>query len=163
MALWRHLVHAPRCSRALPARRRNRSPFSRGTGELEMSELKQLVPARSRAVAAPGQALAEYEVEISDSPRRYAVIGWVILLLFFGGLGAWAAIAPLNGAVVSPAIVKVDGNRKTVQHLDGGIVRELRVKEGDHVRAGDVLIVLDDTQSRAEAKIFSEQQLNLRA
>ncbi len=125
--------------------------------------MKELVPAGSHALATHAQGLAEHDKEISDSPRRYVVIGWVILLLFFGGLGAWAAIAPLNGAVVSQAVVKVDGNRKTVQHLDGGIVRELKVREGDRVRAGDVLIVLDDTQARAEANIYSEQQLNLRA
>ena len=47
--------------------------------------------------------------------------------------------APLNGAVVGNAVVKVEGNRKSVQHLDGGIVKELRVKEGDKVKAGDVL------------------------
>ncbi len=60
-------------------------------------------------------------------------------------------------------VVKVDGNRKSVQHLDGGIVREMRVKEGDRVKAGDVLIVLDDTQTRAEVQILFEQYVGLRA
>ena len=69
------------------------------------------------------------------------------MALFFGGLGGWAAFAPLNGAVVAPAVVKVEGNRKTIQHLDGGIVKELRVKEGDRVEAGQTVIVLDDTQA----------------
>jgi HlyD family type I secretion membrane fusion protein len=85
------------------------------------------------------------------------------LLAFFGLLGGWAAFAPLNGAVVSQAVVKVDGNRKTVQHLDGGIVRDLRIREGDHVKAGDVIIVLDDSQARAEFNVYAEQQLTLRA
>ena len=85
------------------------------------------------------------------------------LRLFFGGFGAWAATAPLNGAVVGNAVVKVDGNRKSVQHLDGGIVKELRVKEGDKVNAGDVLIVLDDTQARAEYEVLSQQYVVLRA
>jgi HlyD family type I secretion membrane fusion protein len=128
-----------------------------------MAEMKEIVAVSSHALATPRQALTDYDQEISDSPRRYAVIGWVILLLFFGGLGAWAAIAPLNGAVVSQAVVKVDGNRKTVQHLDGGIVRDLKVKEGDHVQTGDVLIVLDNTQAQAEESVYAEQQLNLRA
>ncbi|MEK9283023.1 MULTISPECIES: HlyD family type I secretion periplasmic adaptor subunit [unclassified Bradyrhizobium] len=71
--------------------------------------------------------------------------------------------APLNGAVVANGIVKVDGNRKSVQHLDGGIVKELRVREGDQVEVGETLIVLDDTQARAEFDVLSEQFTVLRA
>jgi HlyD family type I secretion membrane fusion protein len=99
----------------------------------------------------------------SDSCWRPALAGWLIIGLFFGGLGGWAVMAPLSGAVVASGVVKVDGNRKSVQHLDGGIVKELRVKEGDRVKADDVLIVLDDTQTRAEAKILLEQWVALRA
>jgi HlyD family type I secretion membrane fusion protein len=99
----------------------------------------------------------------SDSCWRPALAGWLIIGLFFGGLGGWAVMAPLSGAVVASGVVKVDGNRKSVQHLDGGIVKELRVKEGDRVKADDVLIVLDDTQARAEAKILLEQWVALRA
>ena len=99
----------------------------------------------------------------SDSWWRPALAGWLIIALFFGGLGGWAVMAPLSSAVVASGVVKVDGNRKSVQHIDGGIVKELRVKEGDRVKAGDVLIVLDDTQTRAEAKILLEQWVALRA
>jgi HlyD family type I secretion membrane fusion protein len=60
-------------------------------------------------------------------------------------------------------VVKVEGNRKSVQHLDGGIIKELRVKEGDRVNVGDVLIVLDDSQARAEFEVFTQQHLVLRA
>ncbi|MBV8413302.1 MAG: HlyD family type I secretion periplasmic adaptor subunit [Alphaproteobacteria bacterium] len=99
----------------------------------------------------------------SDSSWRPALAGWLIIAAFFGGFGVWAATAPLDGAVVANGVVKVDGNRKSVQHLDGGIVKELRVKEGDRVKAGDVLIVLDDTQTRAEVQILFEQYVALRA
>ena len=92
-----------------------------------------------------------------------ALAGWLIIAVFFGGMGAWAATAPLNGAVVANAVVKVEGNRKSVQHLDGGIVKELRVKEGDKVDAGDVLIVLDETQAQAEYDVLSQQFMVLRA
>ena len=81
-----------------------------------------------------------------DSAKAPIRLGLVIMLLFFGGLGGWAAYAPLNSAVVAPAVVKVEGNRKTIQHLDGGIVKQLRVKEGGRVEAGQTVIVLDDTQ-----------------
>lgn len=84
-------------------------------------------------------------------------------MLFFGVLGTWSVMAPLNGAVVANAVVKVEGNRKSVQHLDGGIVKQLNVKEGDHVNAGDVLIVLDDTEARANFEVLSQQYNVLRA
>ncbi len=100
---------------------------------------------------------------LSDSGLGPALVGWLIIALFFGGLGGWAATAPLNGAVVGNGVVKVEGNRKSVQHLDGGSIKQLRVKEGDHVNAGDVLIVLDDTQTRAEYEVLSEQYVVLRA
>lgn len=99
----------------------------------------------------------------SDSARSAIIAGWTIIALFFGVFGTWAISAPLNGAVVATnAVIKVETNRKSVQHLDGGIVKELRVKEGDNVKAGDVLIVLDDGQARAEHEVLSQQYLVLR-
>ncbi|MFA5952852.1 MAG: HlyD family type I secretion periplasmic adaptor subunit [Hyphomicrobium sp.] len=98
-----------------------------------------------------------------ESEKRVALAGWLVIAVFFGVFGAWAAVAPLNGAVVASGFVKVDGNRKSIQHLDGGIVRELHVREGATVKAGDILISLDDTQARAEFEIFSKQHLVLRA
>jgi len=103
------------------------------------------------------------ELPIRDSIRGIAFGGVLILVVYFFGFGTWAVTAPLNGAVVSTGFVKVDGNRKSVQHLDGGIVKEMRIKEGDHVKAGDVLIVLDDSQARAEFQVLSEQNVVLRA
>jgi HlyD family type I secretion membrane fusion protein len=103
------------------------------------------------------------ELDPSDSFRGSAVAGWLVILAFFGGFGVWSVTAPLNGAIVANGIVKVDGNRKSVQHLDGGIVKELRVKEGDQVQVGETLIVLDDTQARAEFEVLSEQFAVLRA
>jgi len=99
----------------------------------------------------------------SDSGFWSAVTGWLIITALFGGLGGWAVTAPLNGAVVANGVVKVEGNRKSVQHLDGGIVKALQVREGDRVTAGDVLIVLDDTQAKAELEILSQQYVVLRA
>ncbi|MGX1349681.1 epimerase transport system membrane fusion protein [Bradyrhizobium elkanii] len=98
-----------------------------------------------------------------DSIRGVALAGWLIIAAFFFGLGAWAVTAPLNGAVVANAVVKVDGNRKSLQHLDGGIVKELHVREGDRVLTGDLLIVLDETQARAEHEVLTQQYAVLRA
>src|SRR2546430_17317980 len=103
----------------------------------------------------PGRKISSGDGVPSDSIRRVALAGWLIIAVFFGGIGFWAATAPLNGAVVGNAVVKVEGNRKSVQHLDGGIVKELRVKEGDKVSAGDTLIVLDETQARADDDLLA--------
>src|SRR6266403_1552891 len=111
----------------------------------------------------PGRKISSGDEAPSDSIRRVALAGWLIIALFFGGIGSWAATAPLNGAVVGNAVVKVDGNRKSIQHLDGGIVKELRIKEGDKVNAGDVLVVLDETQAQAEYDVLSQEYVVLRA
>ncbi|MES0127796.1 HlyD family type I secretion periplasmic adaptor subunit [Mesorhizobium sp. M0029] len=98
-----------------------------------------------------------------DSIRVPACVGLLIIIAFFAIFGGWAAFAPLNGAVLADAVVKVEGNRKSVQHFDGGTVKEIRVKDGDIVKAGDVLVVLDDTHARSEFNLYSQQYALLRA
>lgn len=70
---------------------------------------------------------------------------------------AWAAVAPLAGAVVAPAVVKVELERKTVQHAEGGIVREILVRDGQAVRAGDALLVIGDARGQAELALLQDQ------
>lgn len=88
--------------------------------------------------------------EIDSDGRPFIVAGLVIVALVFGGLGTWAAVAPLSGAVIAPGVVTVETNRKTVQHLEGGIVAALFVREGQEVARGDRLIRLDDTRVKAQ-------------
>lgn len=99
----------------------------------------------------------------SDSARGVLIAGIVVVAIFFGGFGTWAITAPLHGAVVANAVLKIEGNRKSVQHLDGGIVKELRVQDDKPVKAGDILIVLDETQAKAEYEVLSQQLVVLRA
>jgi epimerase transport system membrane fusion protein len=82
-------------------------------------------------------------------PRKLAVAGAIVLATACGGFAAWAALAPLSGAVIASGMIKVDGTRKTVQHLEGGIVKEIRVKDGDRVAEGQTLIVLQDASVSA--------------
>lgn len=90
--------------------------------------------------------------------RGPLLAGVLIGGVFFGGFGAWAALAPLNGAAIAPGVVGVESNRKTVQHLEGGIVGEILVRNGDFVEAGQPLIRLDETRPRAALEMLRVQR-----
>jgi HlyD family secretion protein len=89
--------------------------------------------------------------------RRYQRLGLLLVAAVFGGCMAWGAIAQIAGAVTAPAIVTVESYAKKVQHLEGGIVAEVRVKNGDRVKEGDVLVRLDETDTRASLGIVNAQ------
>lgn len=99
----------------------------------------------------------------NSGTRRAILAGVAILVLFFGVLVGWAALAPLNSAVVSVGVIKVEGNRQAVQHLDGGIVAAILVKEGEKVRAGQTLVRLDDVGPRANVDSLQAQFDSLQA
>lgn len=77
------------------------------------------------------------------------------------GCGGWAAVAQINGSVIAHGTVKVDQNLKVIQHRDGGIVSQIAVREGDSVKAGQVLLRLDDVQTKAELSIVRSQLAEL--
>jgi len=81
--------------------------------------------------------------------------GFVVIAIFFGGFGTWAALAPLGSAVVAHGSVIVDSKRKSIQHLEAGIVRDILVRDGDRVTAGQTLMRLDDTQAQANLQLVS--------
>ena len=85
------------------------------------------------------------------------VFGLVVIVVFVGGFGAWAGFAPLERAAIAPGVVSVSGKRKTVQHLEGGIVADIPVREGARVEAGETLVVLDDTRARASFSLLEAQ------
>jgi HlyD family secretion protein len=91
------------------------------------------------------------------SSRRAFVVGISLIGLFGGTIGLWAATAPIAGAVLAPGTFVVESNVKKVQHATGGVVGELRVREGDLVQEGDVLIRLDETITRANLQIIVKQ------
>lgn len=83
--------------------------------------------------------------------------GFAIMFLFFGVAGGWAALAPLDSAAVAPGVIKVAGDRKLIQHLEGGIIAELNAANGDIVKAGKILIRLDDTQPKAQLDLIQNR------
>ncbi len=92
--------------------------------------------------------------KLALNPKPAILLGFSAIALIFGGFGGWAAIAPIASAVIAPGVVTVDTNRKKIQHLEGGVVEELLVRDGDSIAAGDVLIRLDETQPRASLAIL---------
>jgi HlyD family secretion protein len=84
------------------------------------------------------------------------IVGMVIVAFVTFGIGGWAATSELTGAVIGQGVLVVDSSVKKVQHLTGGVVAELRVREGDKVKAGDILVRLDETQTLANATIISK-------
>ncbi|UEM15938.1 HlyD family type I secretion periplasmic adaptor subunit [Bradyrhizobium barranii subsp. barranii] len=90
------------------------------------------------------------------SIQRYIIVGMVMVGFVTFGIGGWAATSQLSGAVIGQGVVVVDSSVKKVQHATGGIVGELRVRDGDRVKAGDILIRLDETQTLANATIVTK-------
>jgi HlyD family secretion protein len=90
------------------------------------------------------------------SLRRHMLLGLACAIMLVGGLGAWAAATEISGAVIASGVLKVDSSVKKVQHPTGGVVGELLVREGDTVEAGQVLVRLDETQTRANLAIVTK-------
>lgn len=89
--------------------------------------------------------------------RKVSLAGVIILAVFVGGALLWAFLAPLKAAVMAQGVVVVESQRKTIQHLEGGIVKEILVKDGDFVHKGDPLIVLDSEILRATVDLTQSQ------
>ena len=101
----------------------------------------------------PDGALPPIDVGI-DSPRR---IGLTIAALVFGGFGMWATFVPIEGASHAVGTITVKSYKKVVQHLEGGIVKDILVQNGDRVTAGDTILVVDNTQPLAQLEIATTQ------
>lgn len=99
----------------------------------------------------------------TDNYRSVAKIGYLVIALCLVVPLIWAALAELDSAVIAPGIIASSGNRKTVQHLEGGIIRKILVKEGQTVKAGELLFELDPTQTDAMAGITRNQYVALQA
>lgn len=124
---------------------------------------------RSRAVRVPspvsyapnGDQFGGYAEFAPAPPKpRLRAVAWTGNLLigcFVLGLGIWSVLAPLKSAAIASGIVEPESSRKTIQHLEGGIVRQILVKNGDVVSSGQVLIKLDDVKPRSESNSLSGQ------
>lgn len=98
---------------------------------------------------------------VDDRPIR--LIGVIILLVAFSLFALWSYWAPIDGAALASGVITVKSHRKTVQHLDGGIVHQIFVKDGDIVREGDILLTLDGTEARSQLEVLRGQSITLSA
>lgn len=99
----------------------------------------------------------------SFTPGPYVTAGYAVIFLGLGIFGTWAATAPLASGVVAGGTVSVESNRKTIQHLEGGIISEILVKDGEVVQAGDVLMRLDPTQAQGNFAVLQGRFILLQA
>lgn len=131
-----------------------------------MSNDQRNLPANQEIDVTPnGPATIDGEAseKLPTSDKGYRRLGFGILLIALGGFVLWSVTASLAIAVVAPGSVSIESFKRTVQHLEGGIVRELLVEDGDKVEAGDTLLVLSDTQARSQLEIARSQYLINRA
>lgn len=96
-------------------------------------------------------------VKAKQDTKKIIKVGLFTIFIAFFCFGSWAAFAPLRGAVLASGQVKVENSRKTIQHLEGGIVADILVKEGDTVKAGQTLVMLESTQVDAQVNLLQDQ------
>ncbi len=116
---------------------------------------------KSLTIEGESRTLGETSEAATVDTRMGAVasIGYAVILVVFVFLLGWAYLAPLDSASHAPGIVTVESYRKTIQHLEGGIVNEILVRDGQLVEKGELLIVLDDTQLKAQLEIAKSQYI----
>lgn len=106
---------------------------------------------------------APAEVARPSHWRGIAGLGYGLIISTFGIIGGWAAVTKIDRAVEAPGIVSIETNHKTVQHLEGGIIRAILVKEGDSVKAGQTLFRLESVQAKATFDALDNQYLTVLA
>jgi HlyD family secretion protein/epimerase transport system membrane fusion protein len=128
-----------------------RSPSAASTQTKKMSQAE-------RDMAAMKQA-----PDLRAMVRKDVVAGCIAIAVFVGFLGLWSSLAPLSSAAIAPGVISPYGSRKTVQHLEGGIIERILVEEGDRVEAGQTLVLLEDTMARASWQLIRTQYYTLAA
>ena len=93
-------------------------------------------------------------INTNSSLRRFQIVGFLSVLIMVGVVGSWSVFTELNGAVIAPATIMVESYSKKVQHKEGGIVGEIRVRDGDRVELGQPLVILDNTETKSELAII---------
>ncbi len=124
-----------------------------------LARVRALLRAHLAAPAASEVAGTPEDADLARAMEGWRTAGWAIIGGFVGGFLLWSAVTRLDAAAIAQGVVGVESNRKTLAHLEGGIVRQVHVRDGDRVAAGDVLVSLDDTQPRAALRLLEKRRL----
>lgn len=150
----------------LPARRNGQPPAPttpRGRGRGAVRVLRSA----TQMIDGWAERLLPYDATAMETPEQRArpmiIIGLTMMALLFGVVGLWAALVPLAAGAVAPGKVVLDTNRKNIQHLEGGIIKEIAVREGDVVKEGQLLVRLDNTSSQARTDQLRGQYIAAKA
>ena len=119
--------------------------FSSSSGDVAITGTAIALPRYGQSASLP---------RLHDGYGFLIVVGWMMIATLTVGFAAWATLAPLNSAAVAPGTVVVNSNRQTVQHLEGGIIKLLSVRDGDHVEKGQALLTMDGTQGAALLRLL---------
>jgi HlyD family type I secretion membrane fusion protein len=166
-----------RVARARASLRGLAEALEEGRGEVGLDAFSQLEPGAASARAVLDSKPREFftpdytpppkpaKAPVRARRRLDAPLWWgaFVTLVGVGGFLLWAAFAPLDEGIVTQGVVTLEHHRQSIQHLRGGIVKEIRVRNGDPVHAGDALIRLDETQALAEMSLVKGQYLSTRA
>lgn len=106
---------------------------------------------------------ADWFAEVPRAIGKQTVVGLVLIAICFGGFGTWAATAPLAAAVIAQGSFVATGRNKIIQHLEGGVISEILVKEGDRVAEGQALVRLDETAAKAKSRELFLRKMRLEA
>lgn len=138
------------------------TPFSRSGLAATALQVWLVLAGTERRAVTPIASGSEPKKGMPQPPslttwKHHALAGYALIFTTFGVMGAWAAVTRLDRAVVSQGTINVENSRKVVQHFEGGMVREILVKEGQTVEQGELLMRLDPVQSRASVDLFRSQ------
>ena len=122
----------------------------------------ELVPQEKVTVLEPLDLEPVDHSGLKRSVRGPAKIGVLLIYFFVVVFGIWATVIPLAGGAIAPGIISPDGSRRTVQHLEGGIIRKLHVRDGDVVAQGQPLLLLESVQPKANHDLLEKQQQTYR-
>ena len=145
------------------ARSKNNDQDNQAQGDARDQDNPPVIEGELLDIPTLKDALAPPDVARFMNIKPYIIMGVVAALLLFGSMTVWSIAAPLARGTVAPGTLQVESNRKTIQHYEGGIIRELLVQDGDSVEAGDPMVVLESSRANANFEILSKRLLTARA
>lgn len=122
----------------------------------------EIVPRERVTILQPYNPHRTDQLALKGTVRTPLVAGLLVILIFVIGFGAWAVLVPLAGGTIAPGIISPDGSRRTVQHLEGGIIRTLHIRDGDFVEKDQPLLELESIQPKASFDLLEKQQRTFR-